>query len=109
DDAPVHVTVLGRRSARSTPRVIRHRALLPESDITVVDGLPVTTLARTIADLGCASSLELAFVAAEGAARAQFWDPLEHAADVDGLAEWRATLRRMIAARPSTRGVLQAR
>lgn len=109
DDAPVHVTVLGRRPARSTPDVIRHRCLLPDSDITVVDGLPVTTLARTITDIACTASPELAIVAADGAARALFWDPVRHIADVDGVAAWRAKLRRMIAARPSTRGVVQAR
>lgn len=109
ENAPVHITVLGRRPARSTADVTRHRSMLPDSDITEIAGLPVTTLARTIVDIGCAGSLELATIAADAAANAQFWDPLQHVVDVDHAEDWRALLRRMIAARPSTRGVLQAR
>ncbi|WP_280426438.1 type IV toxin-antitoxin system AbiEi family antitoxin domain-containing protein [Nocardia carnea] len=49
----IEFTVAARRGTRS-PDVRFHRAALAASDWTLVDGLPVTTPARTIADLAAA-------------------------------------------------------
>lgn len=47
-----HVTVLPGNGSRSRGRLRIHRHRLTEEDTTVVDGLPVTTLGRTLLDLG---------------------------------------------------------
>jgi very-short-patch-repair endonuclease len=58
-----------RRGGRAVPRIRRHRVRrLPPEDTTKVDGIPVTTVARTLFDLAEAldrSALEQAFEAAE--------------------------------------------
>ena len=48
DDVP-EVTVPGRRQTRRNIRI--HRASLTPEDVTLVDGLPTTTVERTIVDL----------------------------------------------------------
>ncbi|MBX3287109.1 MAG: type IV toxin-antitoxin system AbiEi family antitoxin domain-containing protein [Actinobacteria bacterium] len=49
---PPHVTVTPGRSSRMAG-VIVHRAPLPPMDLTIIDGIPCTTVARTLVD--CAS------------------------------------------------------
>lgn len=50
--ARIDVTVPGP-SARARPAIDVHRSLtLTEADVTAVDGIPCTTVARTLADLG---------------------------------------------------------
>lgn len=50
--AKLHITVAPTRRIRRTPpaRIIIHHAPLVETDITVHDGVPVTTAARAIRD-----------------------------------------------------------
>ncbi|MFJ7296788.1 substrate-binding domain-containing protein [Streptomyces collinus] len=47
---PVELTVSSRRTTRDGT-VVLHRAAMDAEDITVVDGLPVTTVPRTVVDL----------------------------------------------------------
>ncbi|MDX3517882.1 substrate-binding domain-containing protein [Streptomyces scabiei] len=47
---PVELTVPSRRTTRDET-VVLHRAVVNTDDITVVDGLPVTSVPRTVADL----------------------------------------------------------
>ncbi|WP_079085501.1 substrate-binding domain-containing protein [Streptomyces dysideae] len=47
---PVELTVSSRRTTRDET-VVLHRAAMDAEDITVVDGLPVTTVPRTVVDL----------------------------------------------------------
>ncbi|MGW6642328.1 substrate-binding domain-containing protein [Streptomyces iakyrus] len=47
---PVELTVPSRRTTRDET-VVLHRARMEAEDITVVDGLPVTTVPRTVVDL----------------------------------------------------------
>ncbi|MEV3971340.1 substrate-binding domain-containing protein [Streptomyces sp. NPDC050698] len=49
-DDPVELTVSSRRTTRDET-VVLHRAAMDPEDITVVDGLPVTTVSRTVVDL----------------------------------------------------------
>lgn len=49
----IEFTILARRGTRS-PEVRFHRAALTPADWTLIDGLPVTTPTRTIADLAAA-------------------------------------------------------
>lgn len=48
--APIHVTVAGRRGC-SVSGIRSHRSSLPDADRARYDGLPVTTVARTLLDL----------------------------------------------------------
>jgi predicted transcriptional regulator of viral defense system len=47
---PAELTVSSRRTTRDET-VVLHRAAMDAEDITVVDGLPVTTVPRTVVDL----------------------------------------------------------
>jgi predicted transcriptional regulator of viral defense system len=50
--ARADVTVpLGSASGRSLPKIIVHRARLAENDVTIVDGVPCTSVARTLVDV----------------------------------------------------------
>ena len=62
---PAHVTL--RRKSRSTGGIRRHLAALPADEITSEDGIPVTTVPRTILDLAAtASADEVEFALREG-------------------------------------------
>lgn len=51
--AAIHLTVpSAARLRRAAPKaIVVHRATLKPDDITIVEGLPLTTIARTVADL----------------------------------------------------------
>ena len=56
NDQPIHVTVPGSpedpRAAEVPPGVVTHHTpALDPDDVTIVDGIPVTSLARTLVDL----------------------------------------------------------
>lgn len=76
----------GRRNAERQVHVSR----LPDRDRMTIDGLHVTTVARTLFDLGRTESLQTAVVAADGALRRAL---------VDGPA-----VERVLADQPSTSG-----
>lgn len=48
-DGPIHVTATRSRARR--PGIVTHRALLPPEEIAIVDGMPVTSVERTLLDL----------------------------------------------------------
>jgi very-short-patch-repair endonuclease len=52
----VHVTVPSK--SRSTKLVRRHHLVLPRDEVTVHEGIPVTTVPRTVFDLASASSID---------------------------------------------------
>lgn len=52
----IEVTV--PRKTSSSDRIRRHRSLLPPDEITVRDGIPVTTVPRTILDFAAVASLD---------------------------------------------------
>lgn len=45
----IHVSA--EQSRRPRPGLVIHRAVLPASDLTIVDGVPATTVARTLLDM----------------------------------------------------------
>lgn len=49
--APLHEFTSSRRRRSSQPDVRIHRGELPDGEVTTVDGLPVTSIPRTVADL----------------------------------------------------------
>lgn len=63
----VHLTRQGRSGGRVSPHRHEHVATLPESDVTRIDGIRVTTVARTLIDLARTLSLRSAVVAADSA------------------------------------------
>lgn len=63
-----HITVLPGNGSRSRPRIRVHRTRLTLDDVTLREGLPITTVARTLIDLGDhvhAAQVRRAFVRAE--------------------------------------------
>ena len=46
-----------------------HSAVLPDPDVVIVNGIRVTSLARTVVDLGCSLSMERAVAAGDAALR----------------------------------------
>jgi predicted transcriptional regulator of viral defense system len=67
DGARVHVTRRPPAAGSGSARVHLHVARLPDSDVTLVDGVPATTMARTVVDLARSASFESAVVAADAA------------------------------------------
>lgn len=53
---PIHVTVSSK--SRSTKLVRRHCGILPSDEVTVHEGIPVTTVPRTVLDLAAGSSVD---------------------------------------------------
>src|SRR5690606_28134841 len=95
DPGLVHVVHEHRPCVREEGRLRRHWTKeLPERDRTTIDGVPVTTLERTIVDVACNASLPCALVTATAGFRA--------GADA-------AVVGRILAERVGGRGVVQAR
>lgn len=53
---PIHVTVPSK--SRSTKLVRRHHVVLPGDEVTVHEGIPVTTVPQTVLDLASTSSID---------------------------------------------------
>jgi hypothetical protein len=87
----VHVT-RGQRSGGRRSRLLHvHPAPLADDDVIVIDGVAVTSLARTIVDLARSLPFEPAVVLADaalrrGAAKAELFDAVERAAHRRGNA-----------------------
>lgn len=95
DPGQVHVTHERNPCVKEEGRLKRHwTRSLPERDRTTVDGVPVTTLERTIVDVACSASLPCALVTATAGFRA--------GADA-------ALVGQIVDERASGRGVVQAR
>ncbi len=108
DEEHVHVLDPSPTPARSRGDVIRHSGLLPESDVTTIDGLRVTTLARTVTDLIRTSSPEAAVAYADAALRLVAWRG--HGDYDETSAEgFRGDITARLAASPGARGIRQAR
>ncbi|MGN7133272.1 hypothetical protein ACTHQY_08370 [Rhodococcoides corynebacterioides] len=65
----VHTTVDRSRGGKRTTRRHLHAAPLPHNHVTTVDGLPVTTVPRTVADLCRTLSFEAAVCVGDSAVR----------------------------------------
>ncbi|MBM9467672.1 hypothetical protein [Nakamurella leprariae] len=61
----VHVVRPRPSGGHRRPHTHIHMALVPESDVVVIDGLPVTSLSRTVVDLACTVPFESAVVTAD--------------------------------------------
>lgn len=105
------ITAPNKNSTRDTPDYVRHTMPLPPEDIVVVDGLPVTSLDRTVVDLArFALPLEALVVADRVMARGSAVDRF----DRRGTERRAAAVRRRWSARvtalpPRARGARTAR
>jgi len=95
-----------RRKASGTKR---HHVPLPDRDVTVIDGIRVTTLARTVYDVIRTVSLEAAVVVFDAALHKAAWDSDTNTYDTDAAERFRDAVRMRIAERPGARGLKQAR
>ena len=92
----VHVTRARAANGGRSGSLLCHTATLSEDDITVVNGMEITSAARTIADLARMLTFEQAIVAADGALRMGLTtrDQLTKAAtDIAGVPGSRAAIR----------------
>lgn len=95
-----HVTVLPGNGSRSRPGLRVHRTKLTAADVTLRDGLWVTTVARTLVDLGDvvrAEQVRRAFVRAEQARLVDI-EELDGALERAGLRRGAAILRGLLRA-----------
>ncbi|WP_051265143.1 hypothetical protein [Nakamurella lactea] len=76
----VHITRPGRAGVNGTGCVHPHRAKLTDAEITMVDGIAVTSAARTVLDLARSAPFTQAVVVADGALAAELTTPDELAA-----------------------------
>ena len=70
----VHVTL--RRKSRTSRIIRRHFALLPEDEVTVHEGIPTTTVPRTVLDFAATTSIDDVEVAIRQVEFLRLYDPL---------------------------------
>ena len=66
----VHVTRLDGQAGGLIAGVQHHLGVLTPADLTMIDGLPVTTVCRAIVETACTASFEAAVVVADAGLRA---------------------------------------
>ncbi|WP_127573374.1 hypothetical protein [Georgenia faecalis] len=109
-DEHTHLIQPARPNSSGDRGLVRHFTELPSADRTVVRGVPVTSIERTILD--CAGSLhpKEALVVVDSAFRSV--SGLDQRASVDGrrtMEQLRTTLLARLADRRGSRGIVQAR
>ncbi|MEJ3652587.1 hypothetical protein WEH80_06355 [Actinomycetes bacterium KLBMP 9759] len=88
----VHVTRNRRNGGRVSALLHVHTASLSDDEVVVVDGVAVTSVARTIVDLACTESVERALVPADAALHRHLTSPellleqLDRCANRSGIA-----------------------
>ncbi|WP_159500216.1 hypothetical protein [Microbacterium sp. 18062] len=87
----------------------RHELAVPEADRTVIQGIPCTTLERTVYDVIRTVPPETAIAFADAALRAAAWDATARVYDLEKAESWRSMLTERIARNPGARGIRQAR
>ncbi|HEY2335553.1 MAG TPA: DUF559 domain-containing protein [Solirubrobacterales bacterium] len=70
------IEITSPRSTRSRKAIRRHCALLPPDEVTVLDGIPVTSVHRTLFDYAGISSVDRLEAAAREAEFRRLWDRL---------------------------------
>lgn len=90
----------------SVPDVFRHRGQLADSDVEEVDGIPCTSLARTVLDLAASMPPEAGIAAADAALRRVAFTGAEY--DLSTAEKWRSEMAQR-AAMSAARGVRRAR
>lgn len=108
-----HMTTDAPRRISSAPDVFRHRLPLPAGDVTEIDGIRCTSLARTVFDVIRMLPDEGAVTAADAGERARVLGEAETWAgaewDADAAERWRGELAQRIDDAPGARGIRRAR
>ncbi|TCC17278.1 type IV toxin-antitoxin system AbiEi family antitoxin domain-containing protein [Kribbella sindirgiensis] len=98
DLSRVHVTkATGRRRSDSIADV--HRSRFDPGELTIVDGLPVVTAARAVAETACASSYEVGVVLGDAALQSRLVSPEALVATADRHRVWHGSPAARAAAR----------
>ncbi len=93
----------------SRPLVARHEVALSESDLAEVDGIPCTSLGRTVFDLARLASREAAVSITDAALRRVAWDSTTRTYDAAADTEWHVAMDKRIDGSMGARGIRQAR
>ena len=108
--AGVHISGPRTRGVVSQPSpVLRHEVAVKPGDRTEIDGIPCTTLERTVYDVIRTTPRETAVAAADAALRLVAWDDRTRTYSVAAAEEWRRGLVERIARSRGSRGIRQAR
>lgn len=89
--------------------VARHGVDVPEEDRTVIDGIPCTSLARTVADMVRLAPLEAGMSIADAALRLAAWDDAKRAYDEGAAEELREQIRARMERNARARGIRRGR
>jgi hypothetical protein len=107
---PVHVSGPHTDGVTRASRPVRHHEIrVPEGDQEVVDGIPCTSLERTVFDLIRTTPRETAVALADAALRSAALAHGTREYDRDAAEVWRASLQARIARASGARGIRQAR
>lgn len=90
-------------------RVARHRVTVSPDDRCVVEGIPCTTLERTVFDVVRLLPFEAALACADAALHLVAWHPRLRTYDADAAEEFRTRVRDRLAHASGARGVRQGR
>lgn len=108
-DDRVDLIMPGPSTRHNSSDVVRHHMTLRESDVVVIDGYRVTSLARTVFDVVRTTSLEAAVVCFDAALRQVAWDAETRTYDESKAARFRDDVLDRIARSSGARGIRQAR
>ena len=105
----VDLVVRGQHTRHSAPDVRRHQWPLPADDVVDINGLRVTSLARTLYDVIRLCSLEAALIAMDAALHRVAWNDDDNTYDEDLAQALTAAIEARVAAHPGARGIRQGR
>jgi len=109
---PEYVHVAGPRTdavARPKAGLAHHGVSLPDEDKVVIDGLPCSSLSRTVVDLARTLPREAAIAAADAALRHVAWDARARCYDSEAADDFRRGLLNRLSKAAGARGIRQAR
>jgi hypothetical protein len=89
--------------------VARHQVEVPETDRTTIDGIPCTSLARTVADMVRLAPPEAGMSIADAALRRAAWDDTALTYDEASAENVRAQVRDIMERYPGARGIRRGR
>lgn len=105
----VQLTLLEGVSERSHPAVMRHRDALDARDVVEIEGMPVTSLARTVVDVARTTPVENAVSVADAALRSIAWSEKPRRYCVESAEDFRSQCRAVLQRMVGHRGVKNAR
>ena len=105
----VHLSGSSLGGHTSASEVARHQVDVPEPDRTVVDGIPCTTLPRTVADMVRLAPPEAGVSIADAALRQVAWDDASRTYDERAAEELRSRAREIMERHARARGIRRGR